>query len=278
MTAFEATTTPRRTGGLLQLPLGTSSLRLGLNHAHTGGGFENGHASLAQLARGGVSIALSGGPFEIGAFATTPEFGSTSAPSLPVQGIRIGWNPDASGIGLGLGTLKESASAIGMTASGDFGGFQSHLTFAELHWRKTLQNWQWHAQAEFGWAKPAAAAGFVQSVSAVRTSAFSLSTQRQFSSGDILRLSLERPLRIDDGTAQLRVPTGRDKYRNVLYENIDASLAPGGRQFDLGADWIRPGRHEGSILRVAADLSLHPDHARGSDLELTLMAGYRLRF
>ncbi|MCC6734506.1 MAG: S8 family serine peptidase [Bauldia sp.] len=93
---------------------------------------------------------------------------------------------------------------------------------------------------------------------------------------DRLTFSVSRPLRVASGAMELGVPVARLVDGTVTTEAVTLSLAPGGRQLDLGINY-EVGIGAASTLRLAATYSLdagNVDGARG----LALAAGIGIGF
>ena len=276
-----AVSVPGVPGGLIEAPFASTRLRLGINRAGGDGGWwSGGHASLVPVDDGGLSLTLGHGGLQASALAAAPALhhGRVGEAPAPGAGVVLAWRPESSALGMRFGALREFESALGASAGGAFGRLASGVVFAGPGFGAEMGGWGVEAGAELGVAGSDASGGIVREVSALATSAFSLSAERAFEDGGRLRLSLSQPLRVESGRLRLAVPTGRTKRGEVVRGVVDAPLTPSGRQIDLGADWRRPAGAAGGELRLGATLSFQPGHEAGRAPDLALLAGYRLAF
>lgn len=276
-----AVSVPGVPGGLIEAHFASTRLRLGINRAGGDGGWwSGGHASLVPVDDGGLSLTLGHGGLQASALAAAPALhhGRVGEAPAPGAGVVLAWRPESSALGMRFGALREFESALGASASGAFGRLASGVVFAGPGFGAEMGGWGVEAGAELGMAGSDASGGIVREVSALATSAFSLSAERAFEDGGRLRLSLSQPLRVESGRLRLAVPTGRTKRGEVVRGIVDAPLTPSGRQIDLGADWRRPAGAAGGELRLGATLSFQPGHEAGRAPDLALLAGYRLAF
>ncbi|MGV8841382.1 MAG: S8 family peptidase [Bauldia sp.] len=123
-----------------------------------------------------------------------------------------------------------------------------------------------------------AASSLVRSIGPVGFNGFNLGATLHgvVADNDRLTFSVSRPLRVASGEMELGVPVGRTIDGAVTTEAVTLSLAPGGRQLDLGVNY-EVGIGASSTLRFAATYSLdagNVDGARG----LALAAGIGIGF
>ena len=270
-------------GGTVDLNLASSRLRVGVNRPGGDAVWPEGHASLVPVREGGVSLTLGRGALRASAFAAAPPprgrwWAPETGPRLTAAGAELAWRPPGSAFALRVGSVREFESALGSTGAGAFGRLESGLVFAGVGARGSVEGWRVAAGAELGMAAPEASRGLVSDVSALATSAFSVSAERPIDDGGRLRLSLSQPLRVESGRMRFSVPVGRTKHGGVVRRLVDAPLSPSGRQLDLAADWRSPADAAGGEARLGATLSVHPGHVGGGGPELVLLAGYRLPF
>ena len=104
-------------------------------------------------------------------------------------------------------------------------------------------------------------------------SAFRLQATRPFANGSTLSFSLSQPLRVESGSLDLSLPTGRTQDGVVLHQSLSAPLAPGGRQLDLTAKLEFPWL--GGDISMGATRSHQPRHQLTAALEWTVFTGYK---
>ena len=274
---LRASASPGVAGGVVEIPWRRSRLRLGFNRASEDRGWSGGHAGLAPLARGGLSLTVGAGALEASTFTAASGFHRRGEGRGSVTGAVTGWRPPDSPLGLRLGFLRESDRALGTTAGGAFGRLAAGVSFGGVGLSARVGHWRLSADGELGSVRPEARHGIVRGVSRLVTSAFSLAAERSLEDGDRLRLSASQPLRVERGRARLSIPTGRTRDGAVTRSMVAAPLSPSGRQVDLAGEWSRP-LARGGELRLGATLSLQPGHETGRPPEFLLLAGYRLAF
>ena len=274
---LRASVVPGLAGGVVEFPWRSSRLRLGFNRASGDQQWSGGHAGLAPLARGGLSLTVGAGAFEASTFTAASGFDRGGGGQGSVAGAVTAWRPQGSPLGLRFGFLRESDRALGTTASGAFGRLAAGVSFGGMALSARVGPWRLSADGEWGSARPEARYGLVRGVSRLVTSAFSLAAERSLGDGARLRLSASQPLRVERGRARFRIPTGRTRDGAVTHGTVAAPLSPSGRQIDLAGEWSRP-MARGGELRLGATLSLQPGHETGRGPEFLLLAGYRLGF
>lgn len=274
---LRASVVPGLAGGVVEFPWRSSRLRLGFNRASGDQQWSGGHAGLAPLARGGLSLTVGAGAFEASTFTSASGFDRRGGDRGSVAGAVTAWRPPGSPLGLRFGFLRESDRALGTTASGAFGRLAAGVSFGGMALSARVGPWRLSADGEWGSARPEARYGLVRGISRLVTSAFSLAAERSLGDGARLRLSASQPLRVERGRARFRIPTGRTRDGAVTHGTVAAPLSPSGRQIDLAGEWSRP-MARGGELRLGAMLSLQPGHETGRGPEFLLLAGYRLGF
>ena len=88
-------------------------------------------------------------------------------------------------------------------------------------------------------------------------------------------MSLQQPLRVENGSLSLSLPVGRTPEGAVQRRQVPVGLEPSGRQIDFGIDWteaVAPG----AVWRVGAVLSHEPGHNAGQAAEAIVLAGLRI--
>ena len=152
----------------------------------------------------------------------------------------------------------------------------ANALFAGLEADTDIGPWRIGGAAEIGTVNARTRDGLFEGVSPLATSAFALHATRQGPEGDVVRVSLAQPLRVEDGEARLAVPSGRTTAGEVIRSTVALNAEPGGRQVDLAVQWQRP--LDVGQLSLGATLSREPGHSKNADPELILLSGWRLAF
>lgn len=263
---------PRSTGfpaGAFRLGYGTAPVPWQLGLAARTAGARVSHLALAERTltltmapRAGLSVA-----------AFTSEVVLRQAPT---SGATLAWRPNGFPLGLRAGWLGERQTMLGGTARGAFGGLAAGTAFVGLEGEAVLGNWRLGATAESGTVRPAARGGVIDGMTALTTSAFTLSASRSFADTGLLRVSVSQPLRVEHGRASLTVPVGRTKTGEVVHLPVSAQLAPSGRQLDVAVHWQQ--RLATGELRLGVVATHQPGHRVTAGPALTLLSGWRWIF
>ena len=265
-------TPPRSIGfpaGAFRLGYGTAPVPWQLGLAARTAGARLSHLALAERTltltmapRAGLSVA-----------AFTSEGVLRQAPT---SGATLAWRPNGFPLGLRAGWLGERQTMLGGTARGAFGGLAAGTAFVGLEGEAVLGNWRLGATAESGTVRPAARGGVIDGMTALTTSAFTLSASRSFADTGLLRVSVSQPLRVEHGRAALTVPVGRTKTGEVVHLPVSAQLAPSGRQLDVAVHWQQ--RLATGELRLGVVATHQPGHRVTAGPALTLLSGWRWIF
>ena len=285
--AARTTFVPGRAGGRFDIPfafLPSTRLTLGFDHAgdllsrRAPGSLRTerfGHAALAALDEGGITLGLAGERLRAAVFTTTS--GPDRARNTPpATGALVGWVASGSPLDLRLGVLNERESLLRMTAAGAFGELAARVAFAGARFVTETGGWRLAADAELGLTGAAPTRGLVRELSPLVTSAIEVVGERTFPGRGRLRLSVAQPLRVESGQARFDVPVDRTREGRVVHREAGGSLVPSGRQIDVAAQWRSPAA--GGEIRLGATVSFQPGHVSGSDAEIITLAGYRLVF
>ena len=266
---------PGEPAALLDMPLGTTRLRLGLNSVSGAQEWTGGHVSLAAADIGRTSLSIGDDPWQV-SFFTTAHGPAGRRDALPYTGAVAGWQSGP--VGLRVGVVDEPGSALRLQSRGAFGGLSSSLVYTGLGGATRVGAWTLSADAEAGIAGVDAELGLIAGVSPLATSAFGISAERAFEAGgQRLRFSVSQPLRVERGRARLDLPTGRTRDGGVTREVVEVPLSPSGRQVDVSADW-RQRLRDGTEFRLRSTASFQPGHRAGEEPELSLLAGVLRRF
>ena len=194
----------------------------------------------------------------------------------PTSGATLAWRPNGSPLGLRAGWLGERQTLLGGRARGAFGGLAAGTAFVGIEGEAVLGGWRLGASAESGTVRPAARGGVIDGMTALTTSAFTLSASRSVADAGLLRVSVSQPLRVEHGRASLTVPVSRTKSGEVVHLPVSAQLAASGRQLAVAAHWqqsLAIGE-----LRLGAVVTHQPGHRATAGPALTLLSGWRWIF
>ena len=180
-------------------------------------------------------------------------------------GIILEYRPGARTPALQTGVVWEADGFLGAHPQGAFGNASGATTFAGINHRWSLNTGRqapadWHVLAAgyFGWTRPEVDGnGLLRGVSSLRSNAFSVGIERRawWRPDDWIGVRLSQPLRTESGAADLRLPTGRTKYGEVLYRNQRVDLAPSGRHLQAEAAWR--GVFAGGEMHLSLGLERH---------------------
>lgn len=167
----------------------------------------------------------------------------------------------------------QQEALLGSQGNGAFGQLSGETIFISAGLNTNVKNWHLVAQGEMGQVKPSVdQSQFIASVSSLSTSAFRLQAQRPFVNGSALSFSLSQPLRVESGSADLSLPTGRTQDGAIISKAFSALLVPSGRQMDLTAKLEFPWL--GGDVALGATRSHQPQHHQSAKPETTIFTGY----
>ena len=233
-----------------------------------------GHMSLAsRSAAAGARF----GNATLSAFASTGSGGESGTHSVgaAAHGLAMAWRPVDGRAGLHAGWIRETDALYGAGANGAFGRLSSSLNFLGASGTFNARGWRLDLAAEFGRAVPEASGGLLANGGEhAFSTAFSASAERPLGNG-MLRLSMQQPLRVENGSLSLSLPVGRTPTGAVLHRQVALDLEPSGRQVDFGIDWTREVA-PGAVWRIGAMLSREPGHSASRKEETVLLAGLRV--
>jgi len=230
----------------------------------------NGHLALAE---GAVQV----NAFEEDGFSATAFTTGPLRPLMPASGAALAWRPGGLPVGLRAGWISERETMLGSLGQGAFGGLSAGTAFLGFEGGVAFGGWTLGANGEFGVVNPAAQGGMIQEISALATSTLAVHASRVFERAGSLSFSLSQPLRVENGWASLSVPSARTKGGEVRYRSFRADLAPGERQLDLAAQWIRA--LPLGEFRLGAVWSHWPGHRSvPTGAQIAALAGWRWVF
>ncbi len=119
----------------------------------------------------------------------------------------------------------------------------------------------------------------INNIGMLSSSSFAIkySTKKILKSKDSFSISLSQPHRIEAGSANISIPSGRDKLGNLYFRNKDISLSPSGRQLDLSLAYNYD-LSERSKISTNAILTSNEDHIKSNELHNSLSIVYDLSF
>ena len=240
------------------------------------------------LARSGAPAAAKASHFALAGrslVATMPVAANLSATALtteglagqePASGAALAWRDPEALLGMRVGWLGERETLLGSESEGAFGDLVANAVFAGLEADTELGPWRLGGTAEIGTVNARTRAGLFDEFSPLATSAFALHLTRRVPDGDVIRVALAQPLRVEDGRALLTIPAGRTLAGEVIRSAVALDAEPGGRQVDLALQWQRA--LDVGELSLGATVSREPGHRKNADPELILLSGWRLDF
>ena len=212
------------------------------------------------------------------AATSTHRFGALEMTAIGFAGQSAAAQTDTvTGTGINLALGEESRVSVGMSYLGDQGGLlglsQSQSfdwgdgsTIATLHLgvdHQLTSELGLFGRFEYGNAAPnGESTGLVGSISNIRFSGFEIGARMGslLAASDTLSFSLAQPLRIEEGTMGLQLPTGRTSGGTIEQREVAADLAPDGRELDLSLDYRIPiGTGQ---FQLGAQYRLDPGHVQ----------------
>ncbi len=119
----------------------------------------------------------------------------------------------------------------------------------------------------------------INKIGPVESSSFGINFTKKdiLNNKDKLSFTISQPHRVEFGSANISIPTGRDKSGNLYYKNKDISLTPSGRQLDYSLDYIYNFSKNQSI-KTKASISTDYNHIKDNDLQNAFSLMYNLSF
>jgi subtilase-type serine protease len=225
-------------------------------------------SSIFSLVHENVSLTSSHrtGPLEITAvgFAGQGAAGHTNTVAGGGLNLALG---DESRMSIGMSYLGEQDSLLGLERSPVL-GWGDGSSVGTIHVgldHQLTAGLTLFGRYEYGAAGSTGhTAGMVTSMSNVHFSGFQIGARMDsvLSAQDSLGFSVAQPLRIERGTMDLNVPTGRTVDGQIQQRQLSADLEPNGRELDLGIDYQVPvGTGQ---LQLGLQYRLDAGHARGN--------------
>ena len=183
---------------------------------------------------------------------------------------------DGGNIAFGVSGVGETGSFLG-TSLAENGGFGATSTAINTGVTLPAGRFDLFATAELG-VSQADSAGVITDIDPSFFSGFSIgaTTEEVFRRNDSLTVSLRQPMRVEAGTATMRLATGRTLDGQVLYDDVAVDLEPSSRQFDLGFDYVTA-LSPTTDIRFGAAASINEGHQDG-EIGGTVMAAIVHRF
>ena len=239
-----------------------------------------------SLVRDGPGIGWSGsGRFSFALMQGTPQFDGYHRPGGQrglgaVLDLQLG-----SGLWLQAGALREREGFLGARLQGALGEVQATTHFFGINGAWVLgarsdamgdalgdalgnnvgdpSAWRLLASAYLGRTRPQVqAGGLVQGLDTLLSSAFSMGAVRSslWRRDDWLGLRLSQPLRTEEASLRMHLPTGRTRYGELLSQDYNVNLAPAGRHLQAEAVYHLP--LAGGTLEASLGAERHPQHDR----------------
>ena len=147
-----------------------------------------------------------------------------------------------SAIALGLSSIYDTDGVLGMTSTGTSDPLESVSTSLNLSWSLPLNDQSsFQVSGQFGLAD-ARARGLISDFSRLRYASYQVAYDRAdtFQQGNTLTLFVQRPTRIESGTAAVELASGRNSNNELTYTQYDIDLRPSAHQVDFGFDYRKP--------------------------------------
>ncbi len=255
------------TGGFQFVSGAMSDVGEDLGFMRSGGGLYSGDSSINADRPGTMAFATmnksDGHGFGALAFVERTSDGIASA-GFGLSSART-IAPDLTGV-FGFSVNGETGTALGLSAESQddesLSAASSAVSFAgEWTYQQGLS---FFANTELGMTV-SSGAGYIESLDPAFHSAFSagLKVAGVFAKRDALTFSLRQPLRIEQGSGTIRVPTGRLEDGTISYAAHEIDLMPSARQLDIGFRYDIAFQ-ENTSLGLGAALSVNEGHTQGN--------------
>lgn len=247
---------PQPTGGV-QVHL-TSDLDGLFNPAGSRG------SSVLSLA--GDALALTSthavGMLAVTAYGFAGDHNTTAGGAITGGGLNVALPVGNGVVSVGIGQIAEQGGMLGLDSNQAF-DFGSGTAISTVNFgieQELAPSLRVFGRFEYGAATPGGfeSGGLVTSADGVRFSGMMLGAALSgvVTNDDQLTLSLGQPMRIEAGTAEMAVPVGRTADGDILHRDVQAELAPSGRQLDMGFSYAMTMQNRASLqfgLQYALD-------------------------
>ncbi|WP_298938252.1 S8 family peptidase [uncultured Ruegeria sp.] len=149
---------------------------------------------------------------------------------------------DRSAITLGLSSVYDTDGVLGMTSTGTSDPLESVSTSLNVSWSLPLnERSSFQVSGQFG-LTDARAEGLIGDFSRLRYASYQVAYDRAdtFQQGSTLTLFVQRPTRIESGTASVELASGRNSNNELTYTQYDIDLSPSAHQVNFGFDYRTP--------------------------------------
>ncbi|WP_299752138.1 S8 family peptidase [uncultured Tateyamaria sp.] len=149
---------------------------------------------------------------------------------------------DRSAITLGLSSIYDTDGVLGMTSTGTSDPLESVSTSLNLSWSLPLnERSSFQVSGKFG-LTDARAGGLIGDFSRLRYASYQVAYDRAdtFQQGSTLTLFVQRPTRIESGTASVELASGRNSNNELTYTQYDIDMSPSSHQVNFGFDYRTP--------------------------------------
>ncbi len=242
-------------------------------------------APYLSLVRDGPGIGWShsragGGRFGFALMHGAPQFNGQQNPGGK-RGIGALLDLTINGrLSLQAGAVREADGFLGARPQGALGQAQGATAFVGLNgaWRLG-GGWRMLASAYLGRTRTQVdGTGLLHDAGAILSSAFSIGAARAslWRRNDWFGLRLSQPLRVENGSLRLRLPTGRTTSREVVQADHQVNLAPTGRNLQLETTYHIP--FAGGALKTSMGAEHHPQHDRASGIRPFMRLSFERRF
>ena len=167
---------------------------------------------------------------------------------------------------------------LGAQPSGAFGDAEAVTAFAGVNGMYALGNWKLMAAAYVGRTRAKFNGGWLRNAGDIVSGSLAAGAAREsmWLRGDWVGILASQPLRAERGKVGLRLPVGRDKYREVLYETRAIDLQPDGRDVQVETAWHFP--FGGGRMKTGVTLRRHARNDASREMETNLRVSFEKRF
>ncbi|HEX8903139.1 S8 family peptidase [Vitreimonas sp.] len=209
------------------------------------------------------------------------------ADTRTAHALRASFDAAAHGFDVTLGAIREEGALLGLSWTESLGDTPTGETnFTGVAWSYAASpDLRFNVAGEYG-VSDAAQMGWLRVVSPLRTTAFSLQAEHDFTPEFLqalredgvgfVRVSLSQPMRVEDGELSFMAPTA-NKYgrRSLRYEERSFAPTPSGRELRFGVGY---NYFAGETLSAFGETLyvLEPGHIASAEPETLLRFGIRV--
>ena len=188
---------------------------------------------------------------------------------------------DGASLNVQLGMMTEENTFLGSETSGAFAAGATNTTFGGLSGKLALgQKTDLVGSFFLGMTSAEAAPNSMfTGFSGLQSDAFSLGVIRRDVGyeGARLGLTLNQPLRVSGGSADVRLASGANQAGDIFYSSQQVNLAPSGREIDLEAFYAAP-LSEKTSLNTSVMYRHQPNHVANADPEAQALVRVQHRY